>query len=70
MSGKIIEGAVDPNEFAPLPDVVEHKVERPCGHMQVILGPASSTTIDYAKYVAPFLRAEIEKPCEECAKLV
>jgi hypothetical protein len=70
MSGKVIEGAVDPYAVAPLPDTVEHKVERSCGHIQVIVGPPAATTIEHSKYIAPVLREAIKEPCEECAKLV
>jgi len=67
--GKQWEGALDPNEVTTLPASQEHRIERPgCGHIQVIVGPSAATAVEYAKFIAPVLRAEFEKPCPECAK--
>ena len=48
------------------PEIVEHKVERPCGHMQVILRPKPPTLIAYKMWLVPELRAELAKDCPEC----
>lgn len=52
-----------------MPDeLVPNYIERPCGHVQVIMARPSLSAIDYSQRLVPELKEAISKPCKECEK--